>query len=373
MMFCWISVLMLSNCKTPYVIPVNPSTTNLLVVEGYIDGAAPVTIKLSRTRVISNNDTAGYKFELGANITIEDNQQNRYPVPEVGNGVYTNPNILSLNPAYQYRLDIHTSDGKEYASYFVPFEQSPPIDNIGWNFKNNGVQIYLNTHGPNSASKYYRWAYTETWEVQSYFSATVQYNPGDNSVSPITNQLDSCWPSDISASILLGSSAALSSNVINQGPLTYIEPQDPRLSILYSIFVQQYALDLNGNNYWTALQNNTQNIGSLFDPQPNETNGNLYCVSDSEIVIGYMGAGNSSQKRIFISNSSMPAGWNPAPQCQIKIVPNIPDTLEADFLGPYAPIFPIYEGLTITSYESSYYGCVNCTLYGTNIKPDFWP
>ncbi len=38
--------LLLPHCKTPYDAPLKSTQSNFLVVEGFIDGAAPVTIKL---------------------------------------------------------------------------------------------------------------------------------------------------------------------------------------------------------------------------------------------------------------------------------------------------------------------------------------
>src|SRR5665213_281767 len=286
--------LALAHCKVPYTPPLKPTSTNLLVVEGFIDGAAPVSFTLSRTRTISAGDTSAKKYELNAKVLVEDDHQNSYPLTEAGNGVYNSPNILSLDPTYKYRLHIFTSNGEEYLSDLVAFKQSAPIDSINWNFKGNGVQVYVNTHDPNNLTKYYRWEYSETWEFHSYYASYYQYDPVHDTVIPRVAQVYMCWKSDISNSILLGSSASLANDEIYEMPITYIEQHDNRLSVLYSILVKQYPLDVNGYNYWLAMKNNTENIGSIFDPQPNETAGNIHCVSNpAESVVGYINAGTS--------------------------------------------------------------------------------
>lgn len=371
---CLAFVLMLANCKIPYDPPLKSTQINDLVVEGYIDGAAPVTIKLSRTRVISAGDTAAFRYELNARVSIEDDHQNQYFLMETGNGLYVNNSSLNLNPAYKYRLHIFTSDGKEYLSDFVPFKQSPSIDTIGWKLKDNGVQLYVNTHDPNDATKYYRWEYSETWEFHTHYETYLKYNRIDNTVTHRTDQVRICWQSHNSTTILLGSSAKLSSDVIDQAPLVYIEPHDRRLSVLYSIWVKQYALDINGYNYWQAMKSNTEKVGSIFDPQPNQTVGNIHCTTDpAETVVGYIGAGNSFEKRVFISNNLMPPDWNPREYCEIILVPEISDSIRAYFNGGYSPIGESSTPSGQPAYSASTVECVDCTIYGTNIKPAFWP
>jgi hypothetical protein len=368
-------MLVLSNCKVPFDPVLKPSDTNSLVVEGYIDGAAPVTFKLSRSRILSANDTAARKYESNARVIIEDDHQNTYPLAEVGNGVYSSNSILALNVAYQYRLHIFTSDSKEYLSDLVPFKQSPPIDTTGWKLKDNGVQIFVNTHDPNNATHYYRWEYSETWEFHSTYNTTLKYLPDSNKIIPRTVPVLICWQSHNSTNILVGSSTKLSSDIISEMPLVYIEPHDRKLSVLYSIWVKQYALDLNGYNYLLAMKNNTENVGSIFDPQPNQTAGNIHCITNpAENVVGYINAGNSFEKRTFISNSVLPIDWNQPMYCPLIDVPDNPDSLNFYFNGGgFGPIAHSILPTGAAAYSASYNSCIDCTLNGTNIKPPFWP
>ena len=344
LMTCCLSVSDALNCKVPYDPSLKPTDTNALIVEGYIDGAAPVSFKLSRSRILSVGDTAAKHYELNARVTIEDDHQDQFPLVDSGSGVYNSGSILNLNPSYQYRIHIFTSDGREYSSDLVPFKQSPAIDSIGWKIKDDGVQTFVNTHDPNNATIYYRWEYSETWEIHSSYYATLQYLPASNTVVSRTDQVYDCWQTDNSTNVYLGSSASLASDVINEMPLAYIPPHDDKLRVLYSILVKQYPLDVNGYNYWVAIRNNTERVGSIFDPQPNETTGNIHCVTDpSENVVGYINAGTSTQKRAYIYNRSLPNDWNLIQDCPFKIVPPNPDSLKFIFGGIYDPIDP-YHG-----------------------------
>ncbi|MGH2565460.1 MAG: DUF4249 domain-containing protein, partial [Ginsengibacter sp.] len=281
-------VLVLSNCKVPYDPVLKSTDTNALVVEGYIDGSTPVSFSVSRSRMLTVGDTAQSRYELNARVTIEDDHQNAYPLTEAGRGVYNSTDILPLNAAFQYRIHIFTADGREYASDMVAFKSSPAIDTIGWNFKDGGVQVFVNTHDANNITRYYRWQYVETWEFHTLYFSDVKYLAASNTVVPRTEQVNVCWQNDNSTSILLGSSAKLAQDVINEMPLSYIENHSKKISVLYSIWVKQYALDVNGYNYWTAMKNNTEGVGSIFDPQPNQTSGNIHCITDpAEKVVGY--------------------------------------------------------------------------------------
>lgn len=376
---CCLLAVALSDCKDSFDPVLKQTDLNSLVVEGYIDGAAPADFKISRSRILSVGDTASRRYELKAKVSIEDDQQNSYPLTEIGKGSYSSVNTLSLSPSYQYRLHIYTADNREYVSDFVAFKQSPAIDTIGWEIKDGGVQIFLNTHDANNVTRYYRWQYNETWEFHSHYFSRYMYDAATNTVIDRTNDVYTCWNSINSNNILLGSSAKLTDDVISKAPLTYIEPHNFRLSVLYSIWVRQYALDVNAYNYLLALRNNTEKVGSIFDPQPNQTTGNFHCITDpSETVIGYAGAGNSIEQRIFIRNDELPPGWNSYLYCQLRdpLVPNIPDSLKFNFgfSGGFTPLIAIFQGGPIpVAYSASIVECVDCTLRGTNIKPPFWP
>ena len=109
LLYC-ICILAFANCKVPYDPTLKTTDTNALVVSGFIDGASPVIITLSRSRMLTNGDTASRKYESGARVNVEDDHQNSYPLHETGNGIYTSLNTLSLNPMNQYRLHIFTSN-----------------------------------------------------------------------------------------------------------------------------------------------------------------------------------------------------------------------------------------------------------------------
>jgi hypothetical protein len=122
------------------------------------------------------------------------------------------------------------------------------------------------------------------------------------------------------------------------------------------------------------MKGNTENIGSIFDSQPNQTVGNIHCVSDaSEKVIGYIGAGTTQQQRLFISNSQMMPDWNQPASCA-EIFTHA-DSLDFYFGGGI--YIPFETDPPNSPFPKGWYGasslCVDCTLSGSPVKPSFWP
>lgn len=367
-----LAVLFLTNCKVPYDPPIKSSKTHFLVVDGFLNVNGTTNIKLSRTRNISSGDTAAYINEINASVIIEDDQNNVYPLYETGSGNYSA--YYPLNPDNKYRLHITTADQREYLSDFVPCKLSPPIDNLGWKFKDGNVQVFVNTHDPGNNTTFYRWDYTETWEFHADYYSTLIYDPINKRVVDRSVPVFVCYRTRNASNILLGSSAKLQEDVIHEGPLVLIPNHDKRISVLYSTFVTQYALDSAGYNYWYAMKGNTETTGSIFDPQPNQTKGNIHCITDStERVIGYVGAGSIQQSRLFISNSEMPPGWNQVGRCTEIDVPadSVEDYLAGNSFIPYASDPP--NAFIPKGYFSATATCVDCTLSGTPDKPIFWP
>ena len=367
-----LAALFLANCKVPYDPPVKSSKAHFLVVDGFLNAVGTTNIKLSRTRNITSGDTAAYINEMNASVIIEDSQNNVFPLYETGNGNYSAN--YSLDPYAEYRLHITTADQKQYLSDFVPCKLSPPIDNLGWKFKDGDVQVFVNTHDPNNNTTFYRWDYTETWEFHADYYSTLIYDPISERVVDRSVPVFVCYRTRNSSNIILGSSAKLQEDVIHEGPLTLIPNHDKRISVLYSTFVTQYALDSAGYNYWNAMRGNTETTGSIFDPQPNQTKGNIHCITDStERVIGYIGAGTIQQQRLFISNSEMPPGWNQGGICTEVDVPadSVEFYLAGGSLIPYATDPP--GAFMPKGYFSASPTCVDCTLTGSPVKPNFWP
>jgi hypothetical protein len=368
----------IAGCTEKFVPSVKSPATGYLVVEGIVNaGTGPTQITLSRTNTL--NDSAEL-FESGATIQVEGTDSSILGLTETGTGTYSS-NQLSLNPSNQYRIRIMTKDGRIYLSDFEPVLKTPPIDSINWELRNGGVQIYANTHDPLNNTHYYFWNYTETWEFHSPYLPSIKYDttminpvPQPPTVIIVDAPADlsnyTCWQTLFSSDLLLGSSINLSKDVIYDLPVEFIPPGSQKLSVEYSILVNQDALTQGAYQFLQGMKMNTEETGSLFDPQPSQLNGNIHCLTNtSEPVIGYLSIASTQALRIFISNTAVP-GWNYESPCSLDsiIYPLTPSYADQVGLFPVAAI-----NLNAMSFTAAPRYCVDCTLSGTNQKPSFWP
>ena len=122
------------------------------------------------------------------------------------------------------------------------------------------------------------------------------------------------------------------------------------------------------------MKKKTESVGSVFDDQPSELNTNVHCISKpGQPVIGFFNICTVQQKRIFIKNTDL-TNWNYRTGCKQVTIVNNPDSIKT------AQIEALPIGVSqftptgkIAAMSASTPTCVDCTLTGTNIKPDFWP
>src|SRR3978361_1094045 len=121
-------ILFLLACKKPYNPPIVSSQSNYLVVEGLINSGSDSTlIKLSRTVKI-NDTTNTVNPVLGAQVTVESDQNGSWSLFDTNNtGVYGSAS-LNLPASQKYRLRISTPDGRKYLSDFIAVRPTPAID-----------------------------------------------------------------------------------------------------------------------------------------------------------------------------------------------------------------------------------------------------
>ena len=378
-------VLVLPGCIDPYTPDVVSSAKSFLVVDGFINSQGVSTITLQRTIDVASKTAP--PPEKGAVVSIEEENGARYVLPEgVVKGTYISPRLV-LNTQKNYRLRILTAAGKEYASAYVPVKTTPPIDKLTWQATDKGLGIYVNSRDASNQTQYYRWEYTETWEIVPPYSPLVEYKNGriQNIITPYPL---ACWPSSISSDIKLATTVRLSQDIISEYLLRSLPSTSDRLRRRYSILVQQHAQTAEEYMYWEILRKNTENIGTLFDPLPSQLTGNIKCLNDeTELALGFISAHSVEQKRLFIARAELPASWRPQSGYESCIPPDtifldrpVPPPpaaviLQAAFSNPnYLPIYPLETPRgTVYGYVAKSRDCIDCRTRGTAVKPDFWP
>jgi hypothetical protein len=332
-------------------------------------------------------------METGATVMVQGENSVTFPLTETVRGEYTALGLsLDLNTKYRLRI---VANNKEYLSDYVTVNQNPPIDSISWNLADDGVHIAANTHDPTNQAKYFQWDYVSTWEFHSDYIPGTKYSDTNPYFvvyfDPIKYTLhDSskykCWQSDTSTQFILGSTIKYDVDTISN-LLTVIPSGSEQLSVLYSINVRQYIYSKEGYEFLQKMKKNTEQLGTVFDAQPSELQGNIHSVSNSdEIVVGYVSACNVQEKRAFINNADVP-GWDYASGCVLlQNQNNDPAYISLNYYdadGKTAhilpidyitrnPSFPPPNGVIFT-FTAADINCVDCRLRGTDIKPAFWP
>jgi hypothetical protein len=370
----------IEGCKQAYLPPATSTSASYLVVEGVINSGQDSTIiKISRTVNLSGNTSSNP--ELNAQVTVESDQNVVYALQDYRTGTYAAP-TLNLDNTRKYHLRIKTADGKEYLSDFEAPKITPPIDSISFAVQSNGINVYANTHDPNNNTHYYRWDYQETWQFHAKYQSGFITNGTEIVLRPPDQSIFSCFGNNRSTSIVLGSSAQLARDVIYQTPVTQVTATSEKLETKYSILVRQYALTKDAFGFWQNLKKNTEQLGSIFDAQPSNINGNIHCTTNpAEPVIGYISVSTMQQKRLFIANAQLPSQWQATYPYECELDSALFSRAgQNDVLLFLIPLgsseIPIAQipgtGTGILGYFGAYKECADCTIRGVKQQPDFW-
>lgn len=356
-------------CRESYQLPDTQRNINILVVEGHLDNGGEQTI-IRISRAVNIEDSALVKPETGAQVSVSNGSGPGFTFTEQAPGIYVF-NRLTLTGG-DYRLRITARDGKQYASEMLPVKDAPEIDSLSWRRTEDGVKILVNTHDPANKSRYYRWEYEETWALISEYPSLFEFR--DMRVQPRAdpNTVMFCWAPEKSTRVITGSSAKLSDDVISMLPVAEVPSGSIKLAVRYSLLVKQFALTDEAYSYWDILKSNTEQLGSLFDPQPSQLQSNIRCITHpGEQVIGFVSAGKVTEKRIFITRTEVNP-WSYIPPCKEITVPS--DSVRFYF-GPsnmYTPTTEWRVGNLLVGYYASTTPCADCTSIGSNIRPSFW-
>jgi len=365
----------LSSCISGFETPENmKDLSGLLVVEGVIleEGTR---ISLSRTVKLNEEFSQNYLFEgvNNAAIHIIDENHNIIAVAEQYEwGKYIVNERFSFVSGMKYALDIQVA-GKRYQSDFVQPVTTPAIDEINWKLNaDNSIDISVSTHSPDNETLYCLWTFEENWEIRSRYFAPLRFNPMTDALIPQSITGDNryyCWGKAYSQSFLLASTEKFRDAIIKDYKIHTLHPWNSRFSYLYSITVSQYSLNKEASLYFSNLQRNIDESGTLFAPQPSEIRGNIRNMfTPDEPVFGYIYASKVAQSRLFINMIEF--GLD-------KFDESFVCTETDEFRDPRSAYFMGYRICRVDNgqYYYAYHQCVDCTerQFNSKIKPDFWP
>lgn len=370
-----LSLLIISGCRDPFEPEVTNKNLAVLVVEGFIDiGGDKSEIILSRTTPIRGGQ--GFNPERGAIVFLRSELGEEWTFQETQSGVYTYSGIFDSNLTYQ--VGINTINGIQYLSEPMTPIITPEIEELGFLRDNEGVEIFVSTKG-NENAQYFLWDYEEDWIFRPGVRSQFFYNPTTSDVEfrKADQKIDLCWKSNQFPKIILQNAARFQDNTILQRELVRIPLRSEKLTERYSINVRQRAINQETYDFWEILRKNSDDIGGIFSPLPSLITGNIKAInSEEENVIGIVSIGKSSSKRIYI-NSQDVAPWpyfiEEYEFCRLDLDTVLIADYEREFASGFRiPVIPVVVVTTTIGFRAATKQCTDCTLRGTNIKPDFW-
>jgi hypothetical protein len=358
-------------CLEPFPPPPGTKKLDLLVVDGFLNSSnGRAEVKLSRTLAL--DDGEDFPIEYGAVVQVIGENGDKFTLPEIEPGVYRTTNN-NMSVGARYHLEIRTISGEIYASDQVQLTQSPQLEDLFWVREGDGITIKLDTRDPAGATRYYQWLYSETWEYDADRASSFYVMSGAAIPRDLDERLDICYRTVESSKVLVSTTSDQSGDFINDFPLVHIPAGSKKVSRLYSILVQQRALDEQGYNYWLQLQKTNENLGGLFDPLPSQVTGNIHPVTqEARAALGYFSGGGVEERRIYINFRDLPDDilFVKRQFCPIDSIPLNELNRYADgypLIGQYGKGLP--EGYVSTTFE-----CMDCrTEGGVLTKPSFWP
>lgn len=368
--------MIMSGCLEPYSPPDASTPVNILVVEGFLDHAhSAASVRL--TRAVALASTEKPSPEENAKVTIEESDGATIVLTaDTIAGSYI-ANDLTVNPDKQYRLHITTQRGSEYVSDYENVYSTPDIDSVTWRGTPDGTTVYASTHDATGKAKYYLWDYVETYEYRSTYAPGYKTQKGEVVQLREEEYVSRCWATKPATTIFLHSTENLSVDAMLDYPLVFMPLRSIKLSIRYSILVKLKVVSETNYAFWQQLKNTTESIGGLFDPMPSQVVGNVHNTRDArEPVLGYFGAGELREKRIFIKHEELPEELQRVtpkpPGCEIDTV--LLDLVNALPDGTYL-IYPVGGNGpgTAGGYAMALPICMDCRVQGGVTKrPDFW-
>lgn len=347
--------------------------TEGLVVEGNIVSDSTVVFQLSKTLPLnsteSNKDEFDSYLDVYAELAVKGSDGSSIPGIWWGRGQYR-VEIGTLRPDVEYHLEI-LYNGDTYQSEPQKPLMGTGIEKLTFSQPDltGPVSIHLDTEASGSDEvKYYLWYFEEDWEVRTPFQSTDLYDPQSNSIihysyPPVAQG----WCYSGTSQIILGTTESVVGDRIIGKTIQNIKPTDRRLSVLYSIRVQQRNLSRMEYEYYQVRAKLNNEMGGLFTPQPSELPTNITCSDPTRKVIGYVGCNMGvAHAQLYISEEEVV--YIDSYNCEIGKAPT------GSNLDKYAAGFQISDK-TENSVEWAKNGCVDVRSWQANPtgRPAWWP
>ncbi|PKD17138.1 hypothetical protein APR41_06810 [Salegentibacter salinarum] len=331
-------------------------------------------VKLSQAFEI---DSTGPNPLAGADIRVTGDRD--YVFQEVEPGRYLSIDSFAAHPGIEYQLNIRVDD-REFRSEPTKLSGNSDIGELEANRINyrgeDGVAITLTNESSPDGANYYKYEYVETFKFNSNYQKFKDLILVDGEPVEVPKQKEeyTCYQTNDSQEIIVANTNSLSEDSVNNLLIKFIDSKNPSLSNRYSLLIKQYVISRKSYNYYKILEELSGSDNIFSQSQPGFFDGNIQSTNNpDENVIGFFNVSSVATKRIYFNYGDFydPQGIRPRFVSFDLCEETFPDyatlisELERNAVR-WSGVTPGGGFLVVPRI------CVDCTLFGTNEKPDFW-
>lgn len=231
------------------------------------------------------------------------------------------------------------------------------------------AQIMVSASGTNTESQYYKWEYTEVYEIRVPYPSWYVW---DNGPVYRGEPLGPCWKYNRSSDLLIASTTGSAENKLIDFPIRRFTNKDQEVRTKYSIELFQQSLTPEAYRYYESLQRITDRQGSLSDIQPGNIRGNI--IDDKgDYAIGYFTAMDEVSKRAFFTPLdfehlvNIPFNYG----CDLEILDGLElfDFMNQDTNSSEYLLHQYFDGAGWFVVRKE---CGDCSSYASPEQPIFW-
>ncbi|WP_461444247.1 DUF4249 domain-containing protein [Maribacter sp.] len=352
--------------------------------------------------------------ENGAKVELVDDQGNVIEFTDKDNGLYESTLPFGLAENTDYQLRILTANQETYESGFESLSGKSKINDLyverGFNENGEeGVIIYADGANLTDESDFFRYDYVETYKIiaptysglqveiireEGIFVNDTTFLWPDVRLQRRQEEERVCFNSNSSVAIDLANTNTLSAAILEGHVVRFINRNNAIISHRYSMLLNQYVINSGAYNYYQNLSNFAQSESVFSEIQPGFLEGNIRRTDvEDGLVLGYFEVASVDRKRVFFSYADLFPGEELPPffgntNCDRLLSPALgnPEKDGPQPLGCPPPALIRRVKAEELNYfainedpgecEGPYYMtpsiCGDCTILGTNVKPDFW-
>ncbi len=368
-----IVILACASCIVPFD-PDIIETQELVVISGVItDKPGLHYVRVSRS--VAFDEPWVEKPISGCTVSVMDNFNENRSYEEISPGLYEvllEESYLKVNKSY--RIIVISPVGSIYKSELDTLLACPPIESIYFEETSRsmngdtypGIQFYNNLKPLEKGARSFRWLLKETWEYKVPYAAN--YIHEDNYTIPFPgSDFSTCYKTEKVESLFSATTRNQDEEVLHRNPLHFVSNRTNRLSIKYSLLVEQHSLTNTAFNYWSRLRSGINDTLSLYETQPLNIVGNISNETNhQEQVLGFFYASQVQKKRVTVENRF--SFHVTTPYCDLIQVHSL------DSLPRYIRSYLIISGQqSYGNIHTGPGGCFNCMEFGGVLeKPEYW-